>query len=219
MTKTALVTGAAAGIGRACAIRLAAEGMAVGILDINLDGLRASCGGNPSGGRESDRAGGQHRESRPSYGRGRQAAESLRGNYGSREQRRHHRHDAVQGGHGRALGPRDGNQPERHFHRHSGGAAGHGSSWMGPHRQHLLIQRSDRLGRHGALFLLHRGRDFVDAHACERTGPTRHHRQQHPVRRAGEPEDIANACAWLVSEESGYVTGQTIGVNGGRVVS
>jgi 2-hydroxycyclohexanecarboxyl-CoA dehydrogenase len=40
-----------------------------------------------------------------------------------------------------------------------------------------------------------------------------------PVRRLGEPEDIANACAWLVHEESGYVTGQTIGVNGGRVVS
>lgn len=40
-----------------------------------------------------------------------------------------------------------------------------------------------------------------------------------PVRRTGVPEDIANACAWLVQEESSYVTGQTIGVNGGRVVS
>jgi 2-hydroxycyclohexanecarboxyl-CoA dehydrogenase len=40
-----------------------------------------------------------------------------------------------------------------------------------------------------------------------------------PVRRLGVPEDIANACAWLVKDESGYVTGQTIGVNGGRVVS
>jgi len=40
-----------------------------------------------------------------------------------------------------------------------------------------------------------------------------------PVRRLGEPEDIANACAWLCSDASGYVTGQTIGVNGGRVVS
>ena len=39
------------------------------------------------------------------------------------------------------------------------------------------------------------------------------------VRRTGEPEDIANAAAWLAAEESGYVTGQTIGVNGGRVVS
>ena len=40
-----------------------------------------------------------------------------------------------------------------------------------------------------------------------------------PVGRTGEPEDIANACAWLASEDTGYVTGQTIGVNGGRVVS
>jgi 2-hydroxycyclohexanecarboxyl-CoA dehydrogenase len=40
-----------------------------------------------------------------------------------------------------------------------------------------------------------------------------------PVQRFGEPADIANACAWLCSEETGYVTGQTIGVNGGRVVS
>lgn len=40
-----------------------------------------------------------------------------------------------------------------------------------------------------------------------------------PVRRLGEPNDIANACAWLCLEESSYVTGQTIGVNGGRVVS
>ncbi|MFC0206520.1 SDR family NAD(P)-dependent oxidoreductase [Novosphingobium soli] len=40
-----------------------------------------------------------------------------------------------------------------------------------------------------------------------------------PVRRLGEPDDIANACAWLCHEASGYVTGQTIGVNGGRVVT
>ncbi|MEZ5743609.1 MAG: SDR family NAD(P)-dependent oxidoreductase [Sphingomonadaceae bacterium] len=40
-----------------------------------------------------------------------------------------------------------------------------------------------------------------------------------PVRRFGEPEDIANACAFLCMEESGYITGQTIGVNGGRVTS
>ncbi|HEY0936697.1 MAG TPA: SDR family NAD(P)-dependent oxidoreductase [Trebonia sp.] len=40
-----------------------------------------------------------------------------------------------------------------------------------------------------------------------------------PVRRVGRPEDIANACAFLCSEDSGYVTGQIIGVNGGRVVT
>lgn len=37
-----------------------------------------------------------------------------------------------------------------------------------------------------------------------------------PVRRMGQPEDIAATCAFLVSEEAGYITGQIIGVNGGR---
>ncbi|KPH66071.1 SDR family NAD(P)-dependent oxidoreductase [Novosphingobium sp. ST904] len=40
-----------------------------------------------------------------------------------------------------------------------------------------------------------------------------------PVRRTGEPDDIANACSWLCLEATGYVTGQTIGVNGGRIPS
>jgi 2-hydroxycyclohexanecarboxyl-CoA dehydrogenase len=39
-----------------------------------------------------------------------------------------------------------------------------------------------------------------------------------PIKRQGEPEDIAGACAWLVGDEAGYVTGQTIGVNGGRYI-
>ncbi len=37
-----------------------------------------------------------------------------------------------------------------------------------------------------------------------------------PVRRAGTPEDIAHACSFLVSDGASYVTGQVIGVNGGR---
>ncbi|EFC84136.1 SDR family NAD(P)-dependent oxidoreductase [Parafrankia sp. EUN1f] len=37
-----------------------------------------------------------------------------------------------------------------------------------------------------------------------------------PVGRIGRPEDIAAACAFLVRDEAGYITGQVIGVNGGR---
>lgn len=37
-----------------------------------------------------------------------------------------------------------------------------------------------------------------------------------PVRRMGKPEDIAAACSFLISEEAGYITGQLLGVNGGR---
>jgi NAD(P)-dependent dehydrogenase (short-subunit alcohol dehydrogenase family) len=42
------------------------------------------------------------------------------------------------------------------------------------------------------------------------------HIQRTPVRRAGRPEDIAAACSFLTSEEAGYITGQILGVNGGR---
>ena len=42
--------------------------------------------------------------------------------------------------------------------------------------------------------------------------------QAGPIRRHGEPEDIAGACAYLVSDEAGYVTGQILGVNGGRYI-
>ena len=39
-----------------------------------------------------------------------------------------------------------------------------------------------------------------------------------PMKRAGRPEDIATACSYLVSEAACYVTGHTLGVNGGRVM-
>jgi NAD(P)-dependent dehydrogenase (short-subunit alcohol dehydrogenase family) len=40
-----------------------------------------------------------------------------------------------------------------------------------------------------------------------------------PMRRAGEPEEIAQALAFLASERSSYVTGQTICVGGGLTMS
>jgi 2-hydroxycyclohexanecarboxyl-CoA dehydrogenase len=39
--------------------------------------------------------------------------------------------------------------------------------------------------------------------------------QRTPVGRVGEPGDIAAACAYLVSEESSFLTGQVISPNGG----
>ena len=47
-------------------------------------------------------------------------------------------------------------------------------------------------------------------------GDTQKQIEATPVRRMGRPEDIAAACAFLVSEEAGYITGQILGVNGGR---
>jgi len=37
-----------------------------------------------------------------------------------------------------------------------------------------------------------------------------------PVRRGGVPEDVANAVAFFAAEESGYVTGQVMYIDGGR---
>jgi len=39
--------------------------------------------------------------------------------------------------------------------------------------------------------------------------------QQNPIGRIGQPDDLANAMAFLASEDAGYITGQTIAVNGG----
>ncbi len=36
------------------------------------------------------------------------------------------------------------------------------------------------------------------------------------MRRIGRPEDVAAMCAFLVSDEASYITGQVLGVNGGR---
>jgi 3-oxoacyl-[acyl-carrier protein] reductase len=39
-----------------------------------------------------------------------------------------------------------------------------------------------------------------------------------PTQKMGQPEDIAGACAYLASAEAGWVTGQTLHVNGGMAM-
>jgi 3-oxoacyl-[acyl-carrier protein] reductase len=60
----------------------------------------------------------------------------------------------------------------------------------------------------------------MTAATAQRLGmdPAEHQRlaaEQIPVRRVGRPDDIAAAIAFLASEEAGYVSGQTLYVNGG----
>lgn len=40
----------------------------------------------------------------------------------------------------------------------------------------------------------------------------------YPIPRLGQPHEIAAACAYLVSEDAGYVTGQVLAVNGGAYI-
>lgn len=42
--------------------------------------------------------------------------------------------------------------------------------------------------------------------------------EETPMGRLGEAEDVARAVVWLCGEEASFVTGQTLGVNGGWVV-
>ena len=46
-------------------------------------------------------------------------------------------------------------------------------------------------------------------------GVTQALNEMQPIRRAGQPEDIAEAALWLASDESAFVTAQSIVVDGG----
>jgi NAD(P)-dependent dehydrogenase (short-subunit alcohol dehydrogenase family) len=40
-----------------------------------------------------------------------------------------------------------------------------------------------------------------------------------PLKRAGRPEEIAQAAVFLASERASFITGQVIGVNGGKTAA
>lgn len=42
---------------------------------------------------------------------------------------------------------------------------------------------------------------------------------RHPVGRFGQPEDIANIVSWLASDQSAYLTGECITVDGGMTAA
>jgi NAD(P)-dependent dehydrogenase (short-subunit alcohol dehydrogenase family) len=37
-----------------------------------------------------------------------------------------------------------------------------------------------------------------------------------PMKRGGQPEEVAQAIVWLLSEQASYVTGTRLDVSGGR---
>lgn len=40
-----------------------------------------------------------------------------------------------------------------------------------------------------------------------------------PIKRAGKAEDVAGLVAFLASDAAAYITGQTINVDGGLIIS
>jgi 2-hydroxycyclohexanecarboxyl-CoA dehydrogenase len=248
MAKTALVTGAAAGIGRACAMRLAQDGAAVGVLDLNGAGAEAVA-------QEIRDAGGQAiglQASIADRGQVEAAVTKLRGAFGPVtilvnnaaivdftpfEEITDEKWAAqftvnVQGTFivtqtvlpdmkaakwGRIInisssGAQTGSPLQVHYTASKGAVISMTRSLaaaLGP--DGITVNNIPP----GSVMQTIMSEAFTDKWPA----PPEQLKNALPVRRMGEPNDIANACAWLASEDSGYVTGQTIGVNGGRVVS
>ncbi len=105
---------------------------------------------------------------------------------------------------------------------HIGGGFG-----IAPGRLHTLAGKAGLLGLTKAL-AADLGRYGITANLVapaaldvrgERAGsPPRSGPDAVPAGRWGRPEDVAWACAFLASERSGFITGQTLHVNGGRMM-
>jgi len=250
MGKTALVTGAAAGIGRACALRLARDGMAIGILDVNLEGCERVVA-------EIEAAGGKAIALKASVADRAQvtaAVARLREAFGPVTVLVNNAgitgfaafEDLTDAAWDRMMeinlkGPFIVTQvvlPDMK-------AAGWGRivNLSSSSAQTGAVRMAHYSASKGAIITLTRSlarelgplgitvnnippgsvmnTEMSQASAAAGLMNISEEQllQSLPVRRVGEPEDIADACAWLASDGAGYVTGQTIGVNGGRVVS
>jgi 2-hydroxycyclohexanecarboxyl-CoA dehydrogenase len=245
-TKVALVTGAAAGIGAACARRLAREGIAVGVLDLDEERCAGTIAAIDSDGGKAVALGADVSD----RGQVKAAVARLRETFGPVT--------IVVNNAGvtdstpfeditedlfnfvykvNVLGPIIVTQETLADMKAaqwgrvvniSSSSAQTGSRKMATYSSSkgavisLTRTLAQELGPHGITVNTIppgsiKGTIMADATISEES--TQRLAATLPVRRVGRPEDIANACAFLCSEESSYVTGQLLGVNGGRVVT
>jgi 2-hydroxycyclohexanecarboxyl-CoA dehydrogenase len=247
-TKTALVTGAAAGIGRACSLRLAREGIAVGVLDLNLEGCEAVVA-------EIKAAGGKALALQASIADRKQvtaAVDKLRKEFGpvtivvnnagianfipfeelvEDDWRKMMEINVIgtfivtqvvlpdmKAAHwGRVVNissssAQSGSIEQVHYSASKGAVVSMTRSLAQALGPMGITVNNIPPGSVMNTIMSEANRDRFQF-------PPEQLAKTLPVRRLGVPDDIASACAWLISEDSGYVTGQTIGVNGGRVVS
>lgn len=246
MGKTALVTGAAAGIGKACALRLAREGIAVGVLDLDLAGCETVA-------KEIEAAGGKAIALKASIANRAEvqaAADKLRKAFGPIT-------IVVNNAGISTFVPFEEITDEAWDKMFEINAKGtfivtqvvlpdmKAAKWgrivniSSSSAQSGSVEQVHYSASKGAMVSMTRslaqalgplGITVNNIPPGSVMGTIMSEENRHrfnleqfvnfiPMRRTGVPEDIANACAWLCSEDSSYVTGQTIGVNGGRVVS
>ena len=248
MSKTALVTGAAAGIGKACAMRLAREGHKVGVLDLNLEGCQEVVA-------EIEAAGGKAialQASIADRGQVEAAVQQLRDAFGPVtivvnnagisnfipfEELTDEDWDRMfiintkgtfivtqvvlpdmkAANWGRVVNissssAQTGSVEQVHYSASKGAVITMTRSLAQALGPYGITVNNIPPGAVMGTIMSEENKDRFKM-------PMDTLKRMIPVGRTGVSEDIANACSWLCSEDSSYVSGQTIGVNGGRVVS
>jgi 3-oxoacyl-[acyl-carrier protein] reductase len=66
--------------------------------------------------------------------------------------------------------------------------------------------------------LTDRTRQMAAARGADIEEEIKRQAQAAPMKRLGDPEELGAACAFLCSRQAGYITGQTLGMDGGSLL-